>query len=1516
MIADRNSLLLSVVGLLVTALPLCVLGGSDGLFEVFHGDWDTCKRINASLTCYRTRDVHCQTVLDAKPAPWRYCMESGTTRPTSEEECECQQDCVVTKWSEWTPCNSDLVYSTRHRAVVAPQLRNGKPCPALQETKRCETNPATIAQLKRSHTWWLGPWLECVPFQQEKQCRKGLRRRSVECISLRGRIVNKTMCLQEEAYKHLLPPQLAELCEVPCPCKLSVWGAWSDSIPTNCSLANPSLVRHRVRTIHQHPTLGERCEALEQFETLPGEPLCPVYHWETSGWSECTIKDGSASCGVGLRERFIYCIEESIDGSLKHVSSEKCNSSQEPSSLGSCEVQCNQDCVMSEWSSWGQCPNDTCETLYAHRNRTILIDGEGNSCPHIIEYRKCPPIPCASWIPTAWPSVCFPSGGDICGWGHYTRESHCRNPRGEIVDDSLCPAELYPSAIALCYKPCDNDTCVISEWSGWSECSETCDGVVGIQTRSRYLVVNSTGPCVHYDSELIEEQSCAVSTPCDEPLYHLEYSEWSVCHVPTNEVQDREICEGIQNRTVKCFRNDQQLPQNECPIDFMSFEEQSCSAPCSSECVLSEWTPFSECSESCFQIRTRRLIRFGENCPHLDSNGIDSETISCECSEQYRWVAEDNWSGCHVFPTPLSQLDNSDRRLLCGQGYLNRSIICEDMNGEEVKEGFCNTDTKPSSFQTCVEPCSDRCIIIDWSDYSVCSNDDPMVRTRNIVPFFASDDDFLNDCPSLSSVSLSDTQTCPVNDFSHFQRIEVFEFGELLKCYLEPDETCGQGEAYRTYGCVDTLLPTDEREAVHTDFCGSTRGLETVKPCTELCNIDCYSESGWSAWSPCSVSCGIGVKTRRWMITRLPMDEGRPCITSNETTTCEMPACDYFEYDTIRTPPGVCQPLNQTRECGPGEIAMEAICLVNGVPQPNASACEPSLGPRMPSPHSCHVPCPGECVLSQWGAWQWCPDCNSGCYERTRRILRRGLDNCEGVHLREVQSCSASKYAWSAREWTDCTLHYMSRSDQDYCGDGIQRRAIECVVIRSGEVTYDEKCSGLEKPQSSRGCSISCPIDCEVGEFSDWSDCGECTTDLRATRTRERHILVPPENRGRGCPHLIEEQSCPNIGCDEYFVETNTSSLNCSGEASTEVCGSVRHTVLLCRKNTVYVPIDVCIEANLTGKIVHSASLLNLHDVYCHIDCPEIPECLFSNYTDWSECLHMCDWPTTDRDDPLSDNLFQFRTRNLLSHWEGSLERCHEQQLEVRMCTLNSTLSNITINPENNSKCIQFDWRTSEWYLNDTRDVQCHSNGSHVDDFACIASEQPVSMLDAEGDGICNCSLLSSCNGKTTECVCISGFERISSLCLPIEGCLNSPLLETSQQCLPHETCNDVGECVCTKNNCIEPTHPVTPSLTTTVSMATTGTVSEPTNETTSAPTNGMFNYIPPPPPPPPPHTHTLYIKPPLYTTSLPLILLCYIIYYYNIYMYSQIHDTCLSGAKFQIPSYLVRFFVEECMNK
>ena len=68
------------------------------------------------------------------------------------------------------------------------------------------------------------------------------------------------------------------------------------------------------------------------------------------------------------------------------------------------------------------------------------------------------------------------------------------HPVQEVVPPRLCSLDSRPIQLEACQVPCQND-CVLSEWSDWSQCSQTCSvgRVVGSRTRFRDVLA-SAGP--------------------------------------------------------------------------------------------------------------------------------------------------------------------------------------------------------------------------------------------------------------------------------------------------------------------------------------------------------------------------------------------------------------------------------------------------------------------------------------------------------------------------------------------------------------------------------------------------------------------------------------------------------------------------------------------------------------------------------------------------------------------------------------------------------------------------------------------------------------------------------------------------------------------------------------------------------------------------------------------------------------------------------------------------------------
>lgn len=169
--------------------------------------------------------------------------------------------------------------------------------------------------------------------------------------------------------------------------------------------------------------------------------------------------------------------------------------------------------------------------------------------------------------------------------------------------------------------------CKVSRWSSWRPCSVTCG--IGVQLRGRAVIQepkNDGIPC----PQLVESRVCSKLPTCldkrvDKPVkpkpVNCKLSPWS----PWSE------CRGSCNRGGR-FRSRTILQKakhggNPCP-DFNSLIKwrrcklTNCPPEKNNDCLVTGWSPWSECSKKCNRgrkFRVRKIIRSEKNggagCP-------------------------------------------------------------------------------------------------------------------------------------------------------------------------------------------------------------------------------------------------------------------------------------------------------------------------------------------------------------------------------------------------------------------------------------------------------------------------------------------------------------------------------------------------------------------------------------------------------------------------------------------------------------------------------------------------------------------------------------------------------------------------------------------------------------------------------------------------------------------------------------------------------------------------------------
>ncbi|XP_050346177.1 thrombospondin type-1 domain-containing protein 7A-like isoform X2 [Nymphalis io] len=327
--------------------------------------WSVCAPLHA--LCGRaviTRVVECIDA-DRNKLEDVTCETSGAgPAPSRETICRspCPADCVVSTWSEWSPCEQTKWGGRRDRTRVVLRAADegGAACPHLVAAEPCAPH---------SYSWHVAPWDDCQPLGGSP-CGEGTKKRSVRCLRSDGMFVNDSYCPNATASE-----ARESWCYVPCgvDCEVGEWGAWDASA---CSCGDASTTRH-MRRIRQHLTMavwpGRACPATEQHAPCPRQPCLRLVarpllgcHVQTSSGEEA-----ETACGWGVKLSHARCELTSVTDeptSDAYLEPWRCASALPGRIVApplhyqedeDCEVECG--CKESElgqpgpWGSWGPC---------------------------------------------------------------------------------------------------------------------------------------------------------------------------------------------------------------------------------------------------------------------------------------------------------------------------------------------------------------------------------------------------------------------------------------------------------------------------------------------------------------------------------------------------------------------------------------------------------------------------------------------------------------------------------------------------------------------------------------------------------------------------------------------------------------------------------------------------------------------------------------------------------------------------------------------------------------------------------------------------------------------------------------------------------------------------------------------------------------------------------------------------------------------------------------------------------
>ncbi|KAL5009032.1 hypothetical protein ScPMuIL_014613 [Solemya velum] len=446
---------------------------------------------------------------------------------------------------------------------------------------------------------------------------------------------------------------------------------------------------------------------------------------------------------------------------------------------------------------------------------------------------------------------------------------------------------------------CIRKSCILDEWSRWSECSVTC-GSDGISHRDRAILEEAQcgGGCHHTR----DEQPCN-SRCCPEDCQFTPWSEWAFCSCSNH-------CDEPGSR-MKCHRRRHISKKEKCGgYCEPTLNEQQCGLLCChQDCVEGEWQTWGECVGECggpgVSTRSKKVLQKpkcgGKQCDdHLQIKAcqVDCCPVDCFFGEWSIWSECD--SDCGMGSEWRSRLveDPKCGGKECPSNSHRTRRKCDNTRGIDcklspwgawseciMKTGDCGDGTRTRDRTIVVEPkcngkvcdalnetidctgpcCKVDCEVTEWSEWGHCSTEcgkGISERTRTVSKEAA--------CNGTECPTLLESNECEVNEVTD---CSYEEWGEWSEC----SENCGKGTQFR------------KRKLITPKFCGGEcekKDTEETQDCESYsAKTDCKL-SEWEEWGECVRNCEKGVQTRTRTIAVSPACDGKECDELQGTQDC------------------------------------------------------------------------------------------------------------------------------------------------------------------------------------------------------------------------------------------------------------------------------------------------------------------------------------------------------------------------------------------------------------------------------------------------------------------------------------------------------------------------------------------------------------------------------------------------------------------------------------------------------
>ncbi|XP_059564954.1 spondin-1 isoform X1 [Myotis daubentonii] len=281
--------------------------------------------------------------------------------------------------------------------------------------------------------------------------------------------------------------------------------------------------------------------------------------------------------------------------------------------------------------------------------------------------------------------------------------------------------------------------------------------------------------------------------------------------------------------------------------------------------------------------------------------------------------------------------------------------------------------------------------------------------------------------------------------------------------------------------------------------------------------------SNWSPWSACSSStCDKGKRMRQRML-KAQLDLSVPCPDTQDFQPCMGPGCSDEDGSTCTMSEWITwSPCSIS--CGMGMRSRER--YVKQFPE-DGSVC--TLPTEETEKCMVNEECSSSsCLMTEWGEWDECSaTCGMGMKKRHRMVKMSPADGSmckaetsqtEKCMMPECHTIPCLLSPWS--EWSDCSVT---------CGKGMRtRQRMLKSLAELGDC--NEELEQVEK------CMLpECPTDCELTEWSQWSECNKSCGKGHMIRTRM--IQMEPQFGGAPCPETVQRKKCRLRKCRNPSIQ-------------------------------------------------------------------------------------------------------------------------------------------------------------------------------------------------------------------------------------------------------------------------------------------------------------------------------------------------------------------------------------------